>query len=168
MQVAIGIGISRKKVILSKLLEVIILVFFDLVLFGVIAFSLGGILGAGLNIEQVKEILAFILSVWYSIVGYTSLTMILMFFTQNSSIGSLTYLGICITVFAAIPDLIFSLPVLAKFNLDHYLLSSLVKTFQSHILMGRVNAGALIGILLYIIVGYLCTVWVFKKRELEF
>ena len=80
MQAAIGIGILRPQVVVSKLLEMMLMSAVDLVFSGVVAVALVGAFSAGLDAGQLITIVLELLVEWVRIISFTNLTMILMFF----------------------------------------------------------------------------------------
>jgi len=168
MQVAIGIGIPRRVVVLCKVIEAAVLTLIDLLLFALVAFAAGAVLHAGLETDQITEILISLLKVWLSVVSYVNLAMILMFFTQSTGPGTLLYLALSMGILNMLVSLLAGIEEIEFLHLDNYMLTTFIKTFTTRLMIGNFSAGALIGILVYIAIGYFLTVFLFRKRELEF
>lgn len=168
MQVAIGIGIPRRNVVICKITEVGILVLADLLLFGAIMFTMGGILKSDINADQTMELIAYLVKTWISILSYMSLSMILLFFTQSSGPGTLLYVGLSIGLLKGLFELLAGIDAIQFLHLNTYTLSALLNTFGTRLLVGIFHVPSFFGILVYFAAGNLLTIFLFQKRELEF
>lgn len=168
LQVAIGIGIPRRNVVLAKLLEMMILVLIDLFLFAAIAIGFGLAFQAELSGEQFGEIIIKMLSVWLHIIGYLSLTTIFMFLMQSTGIGAILFLVLSCNVLTFLIKALLSISFLANLHLAKFMLSAEISIFISRLYLSNFDTAAFLAILIYIIAGYVFTSLAFQKRELDF
>ncbi|MDO4530430.1 MAG: hypothetical protein Q4C06_00480 [Bacillota bacterium] len=168
MQVAIGLGISRTKVVLCKLIEMIVLAVVDAIIFAVLALGAAFILDAGLNPEQIREFGASISMMAISCVAYTSLTMIVMFYNQGTGLGRIVYLALSGGVVSLAITLIGLLKYLEALHLDSYTLTHFLSVAKARWVIGAPDIKPFIAILIYVAVSTAITAFLFRKRELEF
>lgn len=168
MQVAIGIGIPRYRIVLSKLIEMMLLVLVDLMFVFVIALITGAIMQVWPDGQQLMAILGNLFGTWMGAMAYASLTMILIFFTQGMGIATLLYLAFCGKIVYTLLDIIFSIEIITSLHLQRFTLTAMIQLFNSKILLGTFSTATFLGILLYIVLGYLGAVAVFNRRELDF
>lgn len=168
MQSAIGNGISRRHVVLSKLLEVIAILLIDMLLLAAIGFLMSGISSIHLTQEQTLEIFARLFSVWLRCCCLMSITMIIMFYSQGTGIAVIFYLLCAAGLLKKLFEVVLSIDFLKKLHLASFLPSSLADTFQTRMILGSFSVERFIGIALYMIAAYFVTVFLFKRRELEF
>ncbi|MCI2049769.1 MAG: hypothetical protein LKJ76_08650 [Lachnospiraceae bacterium] len=168
MQVAIGTGLQRDRVVFSKYTELLVLTFADLVLFAAAALISAAVVKTGYSADQAMEISVLCFKVWLSIAGYSSLSMILIFFTQATGLATLLYLGLAAKIVSALLSLLTDLDAIQFLHLNRLLLSTMLDTFGSRLVLNNFNVPSFIGILVYIGIGYAATVFLFRKRELEF
>ncbi len=171
MQVAIGRGVSRPKMMLARFMEVIILIIEWHLLNSAVLAVCGLIDGAGGD-----NIWKAIGDVWgsaLSILVFMSLAMLFVYGTQNPTTGLVFYI---IFVVGAL-DMIFTgidmIPFLADHNivLSKFFPSTAVKTFLGYLAEGDVfysftwGSGVLV---CYIVLPIIISIQIFKKKELEF
>lgn len=168
MQAAIGLGISRTKVVVSKFLESIILIFFDLLVFLGITFLIATVLGVHFTPDQILEPISRFLYCWLKISCYISFVMILAFYLQTTGIATVLYLVLSFGVLDQVLSLALTMGIIKKFHLESYLLSNILTSFQTRMILGNFNFGLFLSILAYMLLGLVLSVIVFKKRELEF
>lgn len=168
MQVAIGTGLPRGAVVFSKLIEVCVLTAFSIFTIGVVAFGMGGILHAETIARQNIEIIQVLLKAGSAIIGYCSITMILMFFTQTTGFATLFYIGLSAHIVEGILEIFTDIKYIQVLNLKRFFFSSLVETVFTRMLLGTIDVGGIIGMIIYIIGAAAIAFLLFKKRELEF
>lgn len=168
MQVAIGIGIPRRQVVLSKFLETAVLALTDLILFTAVCFIAGAVCGAGLNGGQIMEICINMTGDWLSIIGYASFTMILLFFTQSTGPGTLLNILFSYGLINTLIGLTDEIDAIQFLHIGQYTFTSLQKLFITRLQIGSFHFGSFIGIILYILCGCLLSILVFRHRELDF
>lgn len=168
MQVAIGIGIPRRKVVMAKYIETAILTFADLIIFVVLCVVLNAISGIVLRSDLVMEMFGEFLFGWFAVIGYTGLTMILIFYMQGTGIATILYLILSTNLVQWLLQNITSLPAIRGLHLQNVLLSTALGNFRTKMIIGTFNFRSFITIVIYIVATYFITNAVFNKRELEF
>lgn len=168
MQAAIGSGISRRHVVLSKLIEVMVVILVDVLLLAAVTWILTGIYGIRLTSDQMMEVFARFFTVWLKTCCLIDLAMILMFYSQGTGIAMIFYLLCAAGLLKTLLDIVLSADFLKKLHLASFLPTSLIDTFQTRMILGSFSLERFIGIALYMVGAYFITVFVFKKRELEF
>lgn len=170
MQVAIGRGVSRTQVVLTKLLDVAAVVITDLVLFFALTVGLSLLLGAPLTGSYLIEHMIDFLIQWLDCMGYTAVVLPLLFHLQSMLVPILLYLILSSrAVYTLLRAFTFWGPEwLQKLHLDTYTLDAFLDTLRTHLVLGRLNPGALVGVAVYLVLGTVAAVLVFRKQELEF
>ncbi len=168
MQVAIGIGIPRRKVVMAKYIETAVLTFADLLIFVVLCVVLNAISGIVLRSDLVMEMFGEFLFGWFAVLGYTGLTMILIFYMQGTGIATILYLILSTNLVQWLLQNITSLPAIRGLHLQNVLLSNALGNFRTKMIIGTFNFRSFITIIIYIVATYFITSAVFNKRELEF
>ena len=171
MQVAIGLGVSRNKVVLCKLLEVAVLLVLDCIAITLITMGIGAVMGAAIPFMVLQDlILTLLVKCLLAQVACVSLTMIVLFVTQSSILSIFVYtlisMGIVNLVLSMMP--MFGMTALENLNLNRLTLSHLVGAFNTDILLGTFDIVSFIGIAIYIAAGIFATCKLFGKRELDF
>lgn len=171
MQVAIGLGISRLQVIVCKLLEMVILIVLDCIV--LLLLILGAGYGLGVSIPMVvlrDAVLALVVKLILGVTAYTSLTMIVLFFTQSTILSIFVYILVSIGI---VSILLSGAPLLGlhwveSLRLNRFMLSTIINTFYTRLVLGTFDAVALLGIFAYIGAGVFFTHKLFSKCELDF
>ena len=168
MQIAIGTGMPRRRVVLSKYLEIILLVLADVLICALLAFAAGAVLGADIDADQASELAMRFLGVWLNIISYLSLTMILMFYMQGTGGGTILYLVLSLHIINNLIGLVAGIKAIQFLHIDSYTLTSMLQAFTTRLYIGTFSAGRFAGIILYIVAGYTASAFVFSRRELDF
>lgn len=171
MQIAIGNGVSRRHVVLAKLLEMVILFFLDLLVLTALMI-LSGIVFMGLSFtaHPIQQMLVNVLSATLTATLCADVTMILLFYTQKTGFAPLLYL----VLFLDPIHQIFQMPlstneIFLRLHLGDYTMTSLVGAINTQLGLGAsFPANQLILVLVYIVAVYVITCLVFNKRELDF
>ena len=171
MQVAIGLGVSRNKVVLCKLLEVAILLVLDCIALTLLTMGVGFLFGAPIGFIVLRDLICTLLvKCLLAQVVCVSLTMIVLFVTQSTILSIFVYalisLGVVNLVLSLMP--MFGITALESLNLHRLTLSYLIGAFQTRLLLGTFDFGPFIGIVIYLGVGIFATCKLFGKRELDF
>lgn len=171
MQVAIGLGLSREKVILVKIIETVILTTVLALISAILMLGTGLVQGISFSELPVSTIVPLYL--WYGLVvlSYIVLLSPALYLTQNYVVGNTLY----ILLAAEIPANLLSLLLSLKFVKDvigdgsKYLLTNVLKT-QIRALLNQTSIPAFtwVALLIYLVVPTLLAMMVFKKKELEF
>ncbi len=168
IQAAIGMGISRKKVVLTKYLEIGTIALLDLVCLGLATGICGALTDISLTAAQMAEAIHYLSGAWISIVAYCGAAMIFAFLLQGTGIASLVYLGLSLTFVDSLLEKALNLQVIRGLHLSQYLLSKSLESLNSKLILGIPDAGTMIRVAVYIVGFYLITVALFRRHELEF
>ena len=171
MQVAIGLGVSRSKVVLCKLIEVAILLVLDCIALTLLTMGMGALLGFAIPFYVLQDLIVTLLvKCLIAQIASVSLTMIVLFLTQSTILSIFVFIlisgGIVNMLLTALPML--GITALDNLNLARLTLSYLVGLFNSRLLLGTFDFPSALGIAIYIGVGVFATCKLFGKRELDF
>ena len=133
MQVAIGMGIPRYKVVLSKFYEMMIVVLMDAALLGLFIIICVMGFSIGLDGSQSAELIGQLWVMWLSVISYTSIASIIAFFMQSQGIAVLLYIVMAGGIMSQIMSLIFSIKAIEGFHLNRFLLTSFLDIFKTHL-----------------------------------
>lgn len=171
MQIAIGSGVSRRHVVLAKLLEMAFLILLDL-LVTFLLMILSGVLFMGISFtaHPIQQMLVNVLTGALTAVLCADVTMILLFYTQKTGFAPLLFLVLFIDPIQQIFRWFLSTnETFLRLHLGDYTMSALTGTINTQLGLGAsFPAKQLIVILVYIVAVYFITCLVFKKRELDF
>lgn len=168
MQIAIGSGVPRYKVVLGKVLDVMTVQLFDFILLFIVFMIFALILNIRLETEHIMTMATFIFVGWLKIVAYTCVTMIIVFAVQGTTIGIVAYIAISLGLASEILSTIITLGGLAPYHLNRFTLTSLLNIFGTRLSLGSFDVGIFLGILIYIGLSLVLAMILFSKRELEF
>lgn len=168
LQVAIGRGISRRRVILIKLLEGAFLMFLDLAFLTVLLTALAAGTGAGLHGEQFLEIFSLFLTYWLMTVAYFGVAAILTVNLQGTMIATFVYLAVASTIVDYLLRCVLEMKALRGLHLSQYLLAAAAGNFQSRLVLGTFDVKNLLIVLAYIAASYVISLLLFRHKELEF
>ena len=171
MQVAIGLGVTRNKVVICKLLETIILLFLDCIVILLLTLATGSALGASIAPVVMKDlVLALLVKFLLAQAVVVSITMIVMFMTQSTILSLFVYILIGMgTIYLLLSILpMFGLTWLENLNLGRLTLSYHVGAFYSRLALGTFDFISFLVIVLYLAIGVFATCKLFQKSELDF
>ena len=171
MQVAIGYGIPRGKIVLGKLLESAMLLLFTAVIMSVFVLAAPTILGLVPNAQHLKTLLFTSLAEMLRALGYTAISTIPVFFSQNAVNGIIIYVLLASkTVYIAL-SMILGQAFLINLvgDLTKYLYTTQLYTAKTLLMENKsflsVWMLAMIG---YVVIPTAISVISFHKKELEF
>lgn len=171
MQIAIGCGVSRPKMMLARFLETLMLVIEWHVIFSVVAIICGFIDGA-----NGSQMLSCIGSVWgtsIKMVVFLSLSLLFVYGTQNPTTGLVFYIIFVANVLDLVFTFIDMIPSLKDHNIEvsQFFPASACSNFLNAISEGdglhifTWGLGVFVG---YIILPLIISINIFNKKELEF
>lgn len=168
MQIAIGFGLSREKLILARLIEIVIIVIEAYIVFfiGILIFGLVG----GVDMKTIGETITSCFDDILSIIGFTTVSMIFVYGTQNGVLGLVIYILLGASVFDIIISAASLLPFIrdTDINLADYVISGMsMKVIQA----SSFGSGALwlIAFLVFwIALPTFIAMQIFKNKELDF
>ena len=171
MQVAIGYGMRRYKVVLSKIIESIILFVLSLVIIEIITMIVPVLLGLKLNGSQITEILFTLVIEMLRAIGYISISSIPVFYTQNAVNGTILYVLLSSKTIMLFLSIILGQDFIVNIfgNLTKLVytigLYSIRSTFMQ---TGIINMSIVLMIIIYVILPTIISICGFRKKELEF
>ena len=168
MQLAIGTGIRRRHVVLAKWVEGAFLVLLDCVITLAILFGVAAIRGVSFAGGPMRDIMMYFFFEWVSVLAFYALTMPLVFATQATTGGMLIFIALKTGMISGILKAIFGLKALEPLNLGRFLLTYLVDIARSRAIAGSFSLVHIAVIVIYLVIGYVLTSILFKKKELEF
>ena len=168
MQIAIGTGISRKKVIFTKWVEIVILTTLDVIIFLGIAYVISILRNAVFSGEPLRDVLVLSGFSLIKLAGSAAITSILLFGTMNATLGMILFITSAFGILYFIVSAIVTIGPLEALHLDKYLFTSLLEAAKSRAVIGTLSVTHIAGIILYLLVFYFLACKVFKKVELEF
>ena len=168
MQIAIGTGISRKKVIFTKWVEIVVLTALDVIIFLGIAYVISILRNAVFSGEPLRDVLVLSGFSLIKLAGSAAITSILLFGTMNATLGMILFITSAFGILYFIVSAIVTIGPLEALHLDQYLFTSLLEAAKSRAVIGTLSITHIAGIILYMLVFYLLACKVFKKVELEF
>ena len=171
MQVAIGLGVTRTKVIFCKLLEVLYLIVLDCIVLTLIVLGITVSLGTGMPGVVFKDLMVSLLV--KGLIGVTistSLTMVVLFFTQSTVLSIFVYVIVGLDVIGLLLSLgtMFGFTWIETFKLNRVSISYMTNLLYSRLALGQFSVQAFLGVCAYIAVGLVGTCKLFGKKELDF
>ncbi len=167
LQAAIGRGMPRRRLILSKIIVCSILTAIVFVVFFVFFVLLGRILGAHMSPEDVKILALATVSGAYIVICCTPLAAILLYATDNTALSVFAEL-LLISVIPLALEMMGSKPLIHNFHLDSLYVTGFANGFFADMMLtGGGFLRLLAGAVLYLGLAYLVSWLVFRKKELE-
>ena len=171
MQVAIGLGVTRNKIVLCKLLETLILLVLDCIVIILLTMGTGSLLGASIAPTALTDLVnTLLVKCLMAQAAVISITMIVMFVTQSTILSLFVYIltgvGIINMLLSIMP--MFGFAWLEDLHLTRLTLSYHVGAFYTRLALGSFDFVAFFVIALYFVVGVVATCKLFQKRELDF
>lgn len=170
IQVALGIGITRLQVIISKLIQSALVMFTDfLVTFGVFVI-LSAITGTPMAGHQLKFVIYNGMGSIFLVIVSVSLLLPLVFRTQNMVMSMVGYFIIVLGLLTSLLRWFSRLgPVfLARLQLDQFTHDSCANTVLTNALAGNFQLMPWIGVVIWFALGVYLTWLFFRKMELDF
>lgn len=167
-QIAIGVGIKRRHVVLAKWLEMIILAFLDtllVVITGVVlcAFSAGAIpaeLFGDLFVQTLMCVLAA--------AAYSAMVLPILFMSQGTTLSMLVYLLLSAGLIHKLMELIGRIKAISGLHLSNYTLTNCLNVLRSRLILGSLHFESLLGTLIYLGIFLFITDYFYRRLELEF
>lgn len=171
MQVAIGYGMRRYKVVLSKIIESIVLFVLSIVIIGIITMIVPMLLDLKLNGSQITEILFTLVIEMLRAIGYISISSIPVFYTQNAVNGTILYVLLSSKTIMLLLSIILGQDFIVNIFGD---LTKFVYTIglygirSTFMQTGIINMSIVLMVIIYVIIPTIISICGFKKKELEF
>ncbi|MCR5544307.1 MAG: hypothetical protein K6F55_09200 [Eubacterium sp.] len=168
MQTAIGRGLSREKLILARLFEIVIIVVEAYIIFylGILILGLIG----GVPMSQIGDLIVNISKGIFVIIGFTSVSMIFVYLTQNGTLGLVFYILLGANVFDLLITLSSLLPGLRNtdINIGDYAISGMVGNAFYASSFGKGLIWMIAFLVCWVALPTFIAIQIFKKKELDF
>ena len=162
MQCVIGRGMSRRKVIVSKLVDCMILFTMMFIVFLLLFFVKNAIAHLTLTPKQNIMALVFVLITCIRATGYFALTGLFLFSSWNVAIGlTASVMLVFVNISLALVQQNMHIPV------HDYWIDGLVNSAYNDIMIGDFPWKLIAMIVVYIIGAVIATVKIFDRKELE-
>ena len=171
MQVAIGYGMPRGRIILAKLLESAALLLGTAVLVGGLALCTPVVLGLKPDPQQLLSLALTVAAEMFRALGYLELSAVPVFFCQDAVGGVVAYVLLASKTVYIVLSMVLGQPFLADTlgDLTRYLYTAQLYTVKADLLGGEpVILLFVTALLAYIVLPTVIAVMGFRKKELEF
>lgn len=170
MQVAIGLGVSRRHVVLAKTIEYALLNLVDMLVLSGMLMGGTAAVGIGLSGDDVYQILVRAFFAMINSVIPAMFTMIPIFYLQGTGLAAVLFLVFYIDPLAQVISFGFSMnEIVIRLHLNELPYTAMANNALNAItLHTSFPLKQLLGLVIYIVAAYVLTALVFNKRELEF
>ncbi|EHI70967.1 hypothetical protein ACVRY7_05020 [Streptococcus ictaluri] len=169
MQVAIGFGISRQKIILIKFLEQALLTLTTASLSAFLMWLVPYLTGIPLTSDENLVLATHWLLQAILVIGYITFAQVLVFYQQQAISGLILYILLATNTICGLLSLAFNHFLKdSSFNPSPALFKNLLQKLIVQLTDGHLEWLSLIGVLVYLILPIIVTQKLFKKKELEF
>ena len=171
MTCAIGRGVSRNKLIVSKLIDNVIL---SALLYGILAVILvllGKILGANMTTEETLALVLNMMIGAYKTIGFTTLASVVLFVNANVPLGLFILLILQLMMTMIFSTAAASSKLISRLHVDRWYYGGMADSGYSSIMLGMTGEGIFtltLGFVLYVGIALCITIALFSKRELDF
>lgn len=168
-QIAIGVGVSRAGVVLSKFLEVVILLALDTVILFGLGLAMSGVLGSFLTGAQILEYAeTLFMSMLVKNIAYISLVSILLFSTQSMTLAVLSFLALKFGLVSGLIGLTDYVKALEPLRLGSYTLTAMLDKVAGMFGGAAVRIAPILAVAAYVAASLFFTGLIYRRRELEF
>lgn len=170
MQVAIGLGISRPQVVLAKSIEYAVLNLVDELIVAVLVIAGSFSIGIGLNGDDIYQIIIRVIFAVLNALIPALFTMIPIFYLQGTGLTAILFLILYVDPLSAIISFGFSTNEwVIRLHLNELPFSNMLGAVTTAMtLHTNVPFAQFLGLAIYTVAGFVLTVLVFRKCELEF
>lgn len=171
MQVAIGYGIPRYKVVLSKFIEVVLLLLISAFFICIVILIVPTVLKLSLNSTQITDLVFSVIIEVLKSIGYICISAIPVFYTQNAVGGTIFYVLLSSRTIMILLSMILGQSFLTNTvgDLTQYLYTQQLYNVHSRFIQtGTISISLLLAIIIYVLLPVLLSIFSFNKRELEF
>ena len=169
MQVAIGHGLTRNKVIFARFFEIGILVIEAFVLVSLAMLGIGLCVGVGAG-----DMITCIGKCWINvleIIVYSAISIVFVYSMQNGTFGLVMFILMASGVLSGMVALLDLIPFFSKHNISigEYLPSGMLMKIENSALATGKRIGWLVVVLLcFVVLPLFLTMKIFQKKELDF
>jgi ABC-type transport system involved in multi-copper enzyme maturation permease subunit len=169
MQCLIGRGISRKRLLIAKFVNCVIVTFISYGIYTLFITITGLLMGAKMNVAESSFLYSTILTNAFIVLGYATISMIILFWSKNVAYATLVDAFLLFAGDTLLGGLN-AIPVIKHLHIDRHVFSHALECAKVDLLL---TGGTAIFTMLWhvakicaisIIVAYL----LFRKKELDF
>lgn len=171
MQVAIGYGFSRSRIIAAKLAESCLLLTAVGIITGVIINIVPSVIGLGMDGSQHLNLTLTIVAEILRTAGYVAISAIAIFASQNAVNGIIFYVLFSTKSVYIILSMILGQNIIVNTigDLTKYLYTPQLYAARTVIIQhGSVGAAPIVAIVVYVLLPAVISAIIFRKKELEF
>lgn len=171
MQIAIGYGTPRRKIIIAKLIESMILLIVITFITGFLVLGTPLILGLTFTQQQLSYLALTVIADMLRAIGYIALSTIPVFFTQNAVNGIIVYVLLSSKTVYIILTMILGQELFVNLagDLTQYLYTTqLYDASTLFFQAGQFDFAWIIAPVLYVFIPTIIAIIGFNKKELEF
>ena len=171
MQVAIGYGMPRSRIILAKLLESASLLFGTAVIMGILVLCTPVILGLAPTTQQLMSLALTVAAEMFRALGYLALSAIPVFFSQDAVGGIIAYVLLSSKTVYIVLSMVLGQELLVNTigDLTQYLYTTQLYMVKADLMGGNPFIFPFVAaLLIYIFLPTVIAVIGFRKKELEF
>lgn len=168
-QIAIGTGVTRREVVFSKWIEIVINTAIDAVIITIIVLIESIIKTHTMPGELLAAVLVHLLVAVMATAAYIAVVLPIMFAMQNITVAFLLYPLFSSGLFSKFIDFLGNaVKFIRVHHLASYTLYNCLNVFRSRLILGSFSITSFVGMLIYVCAGVAITLAVYKKKELEF
>lgn len=171
MQTAIGYGISRHKIVISKFTESIVISILSALSVCIIILITPMLMKLSLSKAQSAELILGVVSEILRTIGYISISAVPAFYTQNAISGTILYVLLSSKTIMLFLTIILGQDIIVNIfgNLSKYIFTQQIYSFFNVLVENsEVKILSIIIILIYMLLPVLISAFSFNKKELEF
>ena len=167
MQVAIGYGMPRSRIILAKLLESATLLLGIAVIMGILVLCTPVALGLAPNTQQLMSLALTVIAEMLRALGYLALSTIPVFFSQDAVAGIITDVLLSSKTVYIVMSMVLGQEFLG--DLTQYLYTTQLYAVKANLMDGNPCIIPFVtALLIYIFLPTIIAIIGFRKKELEF
>lgn len=167
-QIAIGIGIKRREVVLTKWADMVIISAIDITVIAALASVLSSMKSGAMPTQLLVSVISHAVVAVMSIAVYTSVVMPIMFAMQSVVVSNILYLILSFGLIFKLLEYVAMMEKLQKFNIGSITLTNALNVLRSRMLLGNFHIVSFMTIIIYGAAGILITYLIYRNRELEF
>ena len=171
MQIAIGYGMPRGRIILAKLLESAVLLLATAAGMAVLLAGAPLLLGLAPTSQQMASLVLTAAAELLRALGYGAISAVAVFLTQNATGGTILYVLLSSKTVYIIATMLLGQDFLRNTvgDLTKYLYTSMLYTCKADLVQGgQPYISLMVALLVYIVLPTVISVVGFRKKELEF
>ncbi|HEL0567314.1 TPA: hypothetical protein TUT10_001874 [Streptococcus equi subsp. zooepidemicus] len=170
MQVAIGRGMSRNGVVITKLIEVMLLTAITSLVVAIVMNLIPMALGMGVTGKTTSLIFVVMLTEGLRIIGYMCLALPVIYYAQNAIPGLIIYVLLGSKIIWIISQNVLSKDIFTKIFGDttRFILTNAVYSLRGIVTGADFGVISFVVTVAYVVIPLIISLTVFRNRELEF